>query len=271
MTAGRPGGAAPGLLAVFAHPDDESIACGGLLARCAAEGVRVAVLSLTRGEAGRGSVAASMSGEALAARRGAELTAAAAALGVHDAVALDHADGMLPWIDAARLEDDIHAAIARTQPDVVVTFGPDGLYWHPDHVAVCERTTAVVARLGAAGPALYYVTAPPGQMRRIVDRAGGLPILPGLADPDAFGAHALPPTLVVHSGRFAARKLAAIRAHASQVADSAFMRIDEADAAALLGDECYRRADDGGAGPTFLDAMGTAPAAATLGDLPSPR
>jgi LmbE family N-acetylglucosaminyl deacetylase len=73
---------------------------------------------------------------------------------------------MLPWIDVGRLEADIQAVIRRTAPDVVITFGEDGLYWHPDHIAVHERTTAAVATLDDDVPALYYVTMPTGAMRR---------------------------------------------------------------------------------------------------------
>ena len=78
---------------------------------------------------------------------------------------------MLPWLDAARLEADIEAAIRRRRPEAVITFDEDGLYGHPDHVAVHERTTAVVEALDDPAPALYYVTMPPGAMRAVVDHA----------------------------------------------------------------------------------------------------
>src|ERR671911_598751 len=89
------------LLAVFAHPDDEALACGGLLAWCAALGARVSLLCTTRGEHGW------PRGGDIGATRTRELEAAARVLGVADIVVLDHEDGMLPWIDAASLEADI--------------------------------------------------------------------------------------------------------------------------------------------------------------------
>lgn len=249
----------PTLLGVFAHPDDESIACGGLLARCAALGVRVHVLSLTRGDAGPRPTTEDGAAD-LAALRSRELADAARALGIAGASALDYADGMLPWLDAAALEAGIREAITRIGADVVVTFGPDGLYWHPDHIAVHERATAAVAAMGDAAPALYYVTMPPGQMRRLVDHAGdSAGVIPGLDDPDAFGAEALPPTLVVHAGRYASAKLAAILAHRTQTAGTAFAAVTEADADRLLGTEHFRRAAVGRAGVTFVDALGVAP------------
>ncbi|MEP7116430.1 MAG: PIG-L family deacetylase [Acidobacteriota bacterium] len=245
------------LLGVFAHPDDESLACGGLMARCAALGAAVTLLCATRGEGGPG--AESTSGDsvaargALALRRTSELDAAARVLGISDLVVLDHGDGMLPWVEAARLEADIREAIERLRPDVVVTFGPDGLYWHPDHIAVYERTTAVVAAMTTGVPALYYVTMPPGQMRAVAAHAGGSNIVPGLDDLDAFGALAAPPTLVIDAGEFAVRKLAALRCHDSQMAAGPIARILPADAARLLGREHFRRAPLGASGPSFID------------------
>ncbi len=249
------------LLAVFAHPDDESLACGGLLARCAGVGAVPALLCLTRGEAGPGALPGSADeAEArrhLGARRMQELDAAARVLGLADVQLLDHADGMLPWIAPEALEADIRAAIERLRPDVVVTFGPDGLYWHPDHIAVCERTTAVVRALGVVAPALYYVTMPPGQMRAVAEHAGVvIGVVPGLNDLDAFGAHADPPSLVIEAGPFAARKLAALLCHQSQMAASPIASITPDDAARLLGTEHFRRAPVGAPGSTFLDAFG---------------
>src|SRR5262245_20674476 len=233
------------LLAVFAHPDDESLACGGLLARCAHAGAHVSLLCVTHGECGEG--------KRLAGVRAQELRDASGVLGVVNLELLDYDDGMLPWVDAQRLESDIRAAIERYRPEIVITFDEDGLYWHPDHIAVHERTQAAVAAMGDEGPALYYVTMPPGHMRAIVLEAEqtvarqGTAVRPprrilGIADPDAFGAHAAAPTLIVRAGDFANRKLAAIRCHRSQLVDDALTLVEERDAARLLGVEHYRRA-----------------------------
>jgi LmbE family N-acetylglucosaminyl deacetylase len=243
------------LLAVFAHPDDESIACGGLLALAADRGVRVSLLCMTPGE-GRGE----------SARRVDELQAAARVLGVTDVAVLHYEDGMLPWTDAGPLERDIRDAIIRTRADVVVTFGADGLYWHPDHIAVHERTTAAVAALGNTAPALYYVTMPPGQMRRVMDaataaaaRAHAAPprMILGIDDPDAFGADAAAPTNVVDITSVAARKLAAIRCHASQLTADAFSALDATDVPRLLNREHFQRSRAGACGFTAIDDLAT--------------
>jgi len=245
------------LLAVFAHPDDESIACGGLLAWCADRGARVSLVCATRGE-GRGT------GEV----RARELEAAATILGLSDVVMLDYADGMLPWVDTAALETGLREAIRQRHPDVVITFGEDGLYWHPDHIAVHERTTAAVAALGPDAPALYYVSMPPGRMRAAVDAVAARTSNPepplcilGIRDPDAFGALAPEPTLVVEAGAFAGRKLAAIRCHQSQLADDALAALTDEEAVRFLGMEHFRRASAGSSDDVFLEQFGRGPRA----------
>ena len=260
-------GGPPSLLAVFAHPDDESLASGGLLAWCAAVGVRVSLLCLTHGEhghAGRGAPAPRT--RSLRQVRAGELRAAAEVLGVAGVRLLDHEDGMLPWIPPGRLDADILDEIRRAAPDVVITFDADGLYWHPDHIAVHERTTAVVAALGAGAPALFHVTLPPGAMRAVVDHAARVAAVRGLAPPfprtilgvgdaDAFGAGAPLPTLVVDARDHAAQKLRALRCHRSQLESCALRLVDEVDAARLLGREHYRRSAIGARGDTILDRL----------------
>lgn len=248
------------LLAVFSHPDDESLACGGLLACCAERGARVTLVCATRGERGpQGHVEpGEPSRLSLREVRALELAEAARTLGIADVVLLDHADGFLPWVEASRLEAEILDVIARVRAEVVITFGADGLYWHPDHIAMHHRTTAAVATLGANGPALYYVTMPPGRMRRVAENIAReashpVPALFGIADPDAFGAGAQPPTLVVDVSAFAARKLAALRCHRTQLAGGPVALMTESDAILLFGTEHFHRAAVGSDGESFLE------------------
>ena len=226
------------LLAVFAHPDDESIACGGLLALCADRGARVELVCATHGE-NRGG----RRDEVWYEQRARELDAAARILGIAEVVLLDYRDGFLPW--ASDLSDRLEEEIRRRRPDVVVTFGKDGLYWHPDHIAICDATTAAVDAMGDAAPALYYVTMPPGQLRRVLDETGDdpgttTPVL-GVANPDAFGVGATLPTLVVDITTCAPRKLAALKCHRSQIDGSVFARIPDAEAGRFFDVEHYHR------------------------------
>lgn len=237
------------LLAVFAHPDDESLACGGTLARAADEGARVAVLCLTRGEYGAADPSA------LARQRTAELSAAARVLGVSEVVILDHPDGSLRW---AELAFDIAAVIQRIQPDAVITFGEDGLYWHPDHIGVHEQTLAAVGALGEVAPSLYFVTLPPGGMEGLVSaarRRGAEAGLWGLS-PAAFGADAQPAAFVVDVREWAQRKLDAIRCHRTQIAPGhAMAHVDVSDVRQWLGFEHFR-CSGVGRGSGMLERIG---------------
>jgi LmbE family N-acetylglucosaminyl deacetylase len=147
---------APRLMAVLAHPDDESLGVGGTLAKYAAKGIGVFLLTATRGESGR--YRGHPPGDrqhpgpaALAGIREAELRAAASMLGVHEVSLLDHHDQHLDCVNPRQVIAEIVRHLRRVRPDVIVTFGPDGAYGHPDHIAVSQFTTAAV--VAAANPA----------------------------------------------------------------------------------------------------------------------
>ena len=146
----------PKLMAIMAHPDDESFAVGGTLAKYASEGVDVFVLTATRGDSGRfrglppgdpnhpGSAA-------LASIREAELQAAASVLGLREVTLLDYRDKLLDTLDAGAVAARIASHVRRVRPHVVLTFGPDGTYGHPDHIAISQFATAAI--VAAADPA----------------------------------------------------------------------------------------------------------------------
>jgi LmbE family N-acetylglucosaminyl deacetylase len=133
-------------MAVLAHPDDESMALGGTLARYAAEGVEITVVCATRGDAGRyGSERGKLPPEELGRIRSLELRDATRVLGVRDVHFLGYRDGQLDQAEPAAAVRKIVEHVRRARPQVVVTFGPDGLYGHPDHIAISQLTTAAVA------------------------------------------------------------------------------------------------------------------------------
>jgi len=137
------------LLCVLAHPDDETLGCGGLLARSAAEGVETYLITATRGERGR--LGNERPGpEVVGPVRERELRAAADVLGLREVTVLGYPDGGLAEVDPREAVPRLAAEIRRLRPHVVVTFGADGAYGHPDHVAVSQLTGA--ALVAAAGP-----------------------------------------------------------------------------------------------------------------------
>jgi len=135
------------LMCVLAHPDDESLGTGGTLAKYAAEGVETYVVTATRGERGRfGNSQERPALEVVGATREAELRAAAQELGVREVVVLGYPDGALDSVDPAVAQERIATEMRRIRPHVVLTFGPDGAYGHPDHVAISQLTSAALVR-----------------------------------------------------------------------------------------------------------------------------
>jgi LmbE family N-acetylglucosaminyl deacetylase len=140
-------------MAILAHPDDESLGMGGTLAKYALEGVETFVLTATRGDAGRfrglpQGDPAHPGRSGLAAIREAELRAACAVLGVREVSVLDYRDQELDRADPLEVITAIATHIRRVRPDVVLTFGPDGAYGHPDHIAISQFASAAVAAAG---------------------------------------------------------------------------------------------------------------------------
>ncbi|MDX1646975.1 MAG: PIG-L family deacetylase [Longimicrobiales bacterium] len=139
------------LLAVFAHPDDESLGVGGTLARYAAEGVDVELVCATRGEKGRYFDNTDRpSDEEVGRTREEELRCAADVLGIRRVSFLDYVDGELGSADPTEAVHRIVEHIHRVRPQVVVTFDPFGVYGHPDHVAISQLTVSAV--VAAASP-----------------------------------------------------------------------------------------------------------------------
>lgn len=132
-------------MCVLAHPDDESLGTGGALAKSAAEGVATYVVTATRGERGRfGDSKESPGLDVVGKAREAELRAAAKELGVREVSFLDYVDGVLDQADPREAIERIVGHIRRVKPHVVITFGPDGAYGHPDHIAISQLATAAI-------------------------------------------------------------------------------------------------------------------------------
>ena len=133
------------LLGILAHPDDESLGFGGTFAKYAAEGVETYLITATRGERGRNGLNGEHVDPAeVGCVREAELRAAVAVLGIHELSILGFPDGSVDQVPAATAIQTIVAHIRRIQPDVIVTFGPEGAYGHPDHIAISQFTTAAI-------------------------------------------------------------------------------------------------------------------------------
>jgi LmbE family N-acetylglucosaminyl deacetylase len=176
------------IVALLAHADDES-AAGPALARYAREGVQVQVIIVTDGSGGSGTQTylqrpdSGPVGDALAKARADEARCAATTLGARDPILLGFPDGKLgDYLGdrslMARLTDRIAKEIERLQPDVVVTWGPDGGTGHPDHRIVSNIATQLL-RFGAPGmpERLFYMYLPIEMFRLANPQRGEPPLL----------------------------------------------------------------------------------------------
>lgn len=151
----------PKILAFFAHPDDETLVAP-MLARYAREGSEVTIVYATKG--GLSAPETDLEpGEAIAELRSGEARCASQALGLEAPVLLDYGDGTLgartprPGRTTKALAAEIGSMIAERSPDIVLTWGPDGGYGHPDHRMVSAIVTEVVQAMPASGaPVLLY-------------------------------------------------------------------------------------------------------------------
>jgi LmbE family N-acetylglucosaminyl deacetylase len=140
------------LLVVFAHPDDESMGMGGTLAKYAAEGVETYCVCASRGERGWFGAEEQNPGlSVLGQIRTRELENAVRELSMKGLYFLDYVDGEVDQADHAEAIGKIVTHIRRIQPQVVVTFPPDGNYGHPDHIAIGQFTNAAIVCAAAAG------------------------------------------------------------------------------------------------------------------------
>jgi len=251
----------PVLLCVHPHPDDESIACGGLLARSAAEGVRTVVVTCTDGEEGENLGGVALGDRSLTEVRRDELDAAVRVLGVSAHHRLGYRDSGMAGTPGNDHPDCFHradtgsaalrlAAIIRAErPTAVVSDDARGTYGHPDHVKAHAVTVRAVAL--AADPTAPLEGAPWTVARRAVHAyshgrirsahdalaAAGLPS-PFEDRPEEFGTPDDAVTTRVDVSAHVGTKLAAMRAHASQFSpDSFFLNLADVAVEGFFGVE----------------------------------
>jgi LmbE family N-acetylglucosaminyl deacetylase len=171
---------------IFAHPDDETWSLAGSFALLVPKGVRGAVWTATRGQAGEIAEGSGATRETLPEVREAEERAAMAVLGVERVAFGEFVDGEVEGADRDALTTAVHRFLEREQPDVVVTMEPGGVTAHPDHMAVSAATQAAFAAYVAGPrerqPRFYYWGVP----KSLLDRFRELGRLSGyeLADED---------------------------------------------------------------------------------------
>lgn len=238
--------ARPVILGVFAHPDDETFHMGGVTCRYAAAGYDVALISATRGEAGKAGDPPVCTRAELPA---AELRRAAAILGVAEVIFLDYPDKGVEHADPIEAAGKLVREIRRLRPVAVITWELSGGYGHPDHIAVGRLTRAAVAAAAAADA--YPALGPAHRVRRLLET-----VRPGpwemAENPELLRQHRV--DVVVDVSAYVERKVEALRAHRTQHLSIGPFMLDHPNRAARLKWETF-------------NLVGEPPPGAPLGDI----
>jgi len=186
------------LMTIFPHPDDESFATGGVLSLYGRDPlVKTAALALTRGGKSGALLKVGLPEEREPMVREQEFRTAAAILDLDWAMTWEYPDGGLAGVPAAELKPRIVAAITEAGADAVITYGPDGITGHPDHIAGSRLVAAAAQEAGVKR--LFMVSAPPLIARHVL------------------GVEVLAPTHAIDVRATYPVKILALKAHASQM------------------------------------------------------
>jgi LmbE family N-acetylglucosaminyl deacetylase len=239
------------LMAVFAHPDDEAFGTGGTLARYAAEGHDVYLVTATRGEAGQIALPELATPASLPAVREQELRCACRAYGIHPPIFLDYLDGQLTIVNQGQAVGKLVRIIRSLKPQAMITFGPDGIYGHYDHLAVHRWATAAFDLAADADcfpdrdscethqvSKLYYRVTPQEALDARM-AAGQRPAVPMDGVPFPFVGYPMQQIdAILDVGAFVEAKRQGILCHATQVGlDNRYVQAPEA----VLGDPWFRQ------------------------------
>ena len=226
------------LLIVLPHPDDESFPMGGTLARYAAEGVEITLICATLGELG---IPDSEPAQAAIIREK-ELRAASSVLGIHRLQLLRYLDGSLPDVDPEQVISQLMHAMQRIHPSAVITFGPDGISGHPDHVTLSRLVTEAYDRTmlkldGLPFAKLFYIAPSEATLQ-------GCGVVPSQ---EMAGG----PVAIIDITDYRLSKLRAMQCHASQ--NPPFKGDSEKEVASLACHEYFTLARPVGDYPTTAD------------------
>jgi N-acetylglucosamine malate deacetylase 2 len=232
-----------GLLVVTAHPDDEVLIAGGTLAALDEIDVEAGVVCLTRGELGPIADPAITARATLPEARLAELRAACAELGVDFVKCYRRQDGNLRFSDQRGIARQLARQFTRREVEAVITFGEDGLYYHPDHVALAEIVNRAAAHLEHP-PTVFRSIWPTSVMAAFaleLRRRGLSDDLWGLR-PEDFGTEDTDGAFALDLRPFAQRKMRALLAHRSQIgARHALRELDRELVERFFGFEWFAR------------------------------
>lgn len=225
------------LLFLYAHPDDESFGVAGMSRMYADLGVDIAIVTATRGDAGRAGEPAVCSREDLPAVRENELREAARILGIAHVAVLDYHDKHLAEAPPDKIRRELVEAVRRHRPQVVVTFDPNGANLHPDHVAISRFAGDAIA--AAEDPRWYPET---GGAHRVQRLLWVPPVMPWEAPKSPNLGMEPGIDFLIDIAKYKDVKAAALRAHRTQHVSINRHFFDLPDVDRILSIEALRQA-----------------------------
>jgi len=216
------------LMAIFAHPDDEAFGTGGTLTKYASEGVDVHLVIATLGEAGRVANPAITLTQPLSVVRKKELRCACQHYGIKELHLLGYTDGQTTIAPQSEAVYKIVRKLRQVKPQVVISFGPEGIYGHYDHLAVHRWSTAAIQLAGdtdrwpEAGPphivSKFYHRAMPDEQVVRMEQDYGRSAVPMDGIPFPFSGYPMERiTTVIDVREHMLTKIQGVRCHASQL------------------------------------------------------
>jgi LmbE family N-acetylglucosaminyl deacetylase len=250
------------LMAVHAHPDDEAISTGGVLARSSAEGVRTVLVTCTNGELGDapGGIKPGEPGHdesVVVPLRRKELELSCEVLGISHLELLGYHDsGMEGWpqndepgsfwrTPVADAANRLVALLREYEPQVIVTYDENGFYGHPDHIQANRVTQAAIAQWGVPTK-LYYTAMARSRLHGFRDlmAEAGMELPDDVQENPDFGTPDELITTTVDCSDFTGQKYASLAAHASQSDNIFFLRMGEEVFGTIMGSESFVRVLD---------------------------
>ncbi|MBI2009713.1 MAG: PIG-L family deacetylase [Candidatus Chisholmbacteria bacterium] len=238
------------LLAITPHPDDESLMFGGTLAKYGQdEDVKTNLITVTRGQKGSlGPRYLGVTRKKLGEKREQELRCAAKILKIDHLYILDYQDGEVPAVEENIAVASLIRLIRKINPQVVITFGPDGGYGHPDHIAVCHWVTEAV-RFIKGVEKLYYYAIKKDFATSFIKYFGKIPLNGELLEIAIHDAAYIDATLDCR--QFTEQKFKAIHCHQTQEFDTKrFDLLRRLNVKSMISDDNYHLAFARGNFPT---------------------
>ncbi|HEY3844722.1 MAG TPA: PIG-L family deacetylase [Acidimicrobiales bacterium] len=261
------------LMAVHAHPDDEAIGTGGVLAHYADQGVRTVLVTCTNGELGDAPGGIKPEDprhdeRVVVPLRRRELEASCAVLGVSDLELLGYHDsGMEGWPQNDAPGSFWHTPVpeaahrlaelmVKYEPQVVITYDENGFYGHPDHIAANRITHAAITECGIPDK-LYYTAVARSMLRGFGEilAAQGIESPIEVEENPDFGTPDELITTIIDCAAVAGRKYASLAAHASQSDNIFFLQMGEELFSSVMGSESFVRVLDSTNSPTPEDDL----------------